>query len=76
MAYRDANRNAAFALFSGIDTKPLTNLLKDGNSVRIRNVTQATVENVFYQNLMVYAIPQLWLTSKLYINFPVVILGV
>merc|ERR1712093_196929 len=66
LAMGDANRNAAFNLFSGLDTEPITNLLKDGNAVRIRNVTQAQVESVFYQNMMLYAIPQLWQTNGEY----------
>ncbi|KFY68955.1 hypothetical protein V496_00654 [Pseudogymnoascus sp. VKM F-4515 (FW-2607)] len=66
LAYRDANRNAAFNHFSGLDTTALTNMLKDGNSVRMRNTTQAEVESIFYQNLMVYAIPQLWSTNGNY----------
>ncbi len=67
LAYRDANRNAAFNLFSGDDTTALTNMLKDGNSVQIKEPTEDEVEATFYQNLMLYAIPQLWLTSKEYI---------
>ncbi|KAL2064102.1 hypothetical protein VTL71DRAFT_4596 [Oculimacula yallundae] len=65
-AYRTANANAAFNLFSGRDTTALTNLLKDGNSVATKNLSQTNVEAGFYQNLLLYAIPELWTTNPEY----------